>query len=93
LKHEFNNIAVPHTPEARLDAARDVDILNSDGKRKPIVKREKILEPPLFASDGRVMQRNQGKWDFKFIDTSDAIILDVTISKFLDTSLIDVVCS
>jgi protein TilB len=39
---------------------------------------------------GRVMQRNEGKWAWKFIDTEATLAIDVEISKFMDTSLIDV---
>jgi protein TilB len=45
-----------------------------------------------FGLDGRILQRNEGKWEYKWIDKPKTIQLTVEISKFLDTSHIDVDC-
>jgi protein TilB len=91
-RQEFQTKPVAHTPEARLQAARDLaafrekDSDNNNTKSQP-----KQPDPVAFGPDGRVMQRNQGKWNFS-LDTSppDTIVLDIEISKFLDSSFIDV---
>ncbi|KAF6251492.1 hypothetical protein COO60DRAFT_1675455 [Scenedesmus sp. NREL 46B-D3] len=45
--------------------------------------------PPL-PEDGRVLQRNEGKWDFTLEESEDgmSLVLDVAAGKYLDTSLI-----
>merc|ERR1712195_162592 len=37
----------------------------------------------------RPMQRNEGKWEFSLDETKEAVILEVGVPKFLDTSAID----
>ncbi|KAI9348784.1 hypothetical protein DFJ73DRAFT_429317 [Zopfochytrium polystomum] len=92
IKEDFLNKPVPHTPEARLEAAADIRILNSESDRKTSRSPKTSTEStaPAFAADGRVLQRNQGKWSYRLDDDEDAITLQVEISRFLDTSLIDV---
>ncbi|KAL5032402.1 hypothetical protein BDV3_000975 [Batrachochytrium dendrobatidis] len=91
---EFQTKPVPHTPEARLAAARDLAKLrqgkadhNGASFSDPLKKKKNDV---FFASDGRVLQRNDGKYVFKWIDSPTTIVLSIEISKFLDTSLIDV---
>lgn len=79
-----------HTPEARLQAARDLEKLKNVEKEPKPQPKKKAGADILFAPDGRILQKNQGKWEFKFEETSRTITLDVEISKFIDTSLIDV---
>ena len=43
-----------------------------------------------YGADGRVLQCNEGKYKYKWNETSDVVQLTVEISKFLDTSFIDV---
>ncbi|KAJ3195888.1 Protein tilB [Irineochytrium annulatum] len=88
LQEEFKTKVVPHTPETRLQAAKDVERMKSNGKKEPVVEEPK--EHPLFGPDGRVLQCNQGRWDYVIVDTGPAIRLDLEVSKFLDSSLIDV---
>ena len=92
-RREFQTVKVPHTPEARLAAARDLAMLK-EGKSEavdlsdPLKKTKPKLA--LFAPDGRVLQRNEGKHAFKWDIAAKTITLNVEISKFLDTSLIEV---
>ncbi|KAL2916933.1 hypothetical protein HK105_203365 [Polyrhizophydium stewartii] len=90
---DFQNKPVPHTPEARLAAARDLAALRESAPKNGAdfadpTKRKK--ERILFAPDGRVLQKNEGKYLFKWHSTPSTLVLTVEISKFLDTSLIDV---
>ncbi|KAI8926626.1 hypothetical protein BC831DRAFT_455977 [Entophlyctis helioformis] len=93
-RHEFQTVPVPHTPEARLSAARDLalmkgeKVVNAADLGDPMARKK--AEPVLFASDGRVLQKNEGKYSFKWTSSAKTITLSVDISKFLDTSLIDV---
>lgn len=56
----------------------------------PIV--EPTPPPVTFKQDGKVMQMNQGNWEFSLKDEGYEMVLDVGFSKFLDTSLISVDC-
>ncbi|KAJ3277184.1 hypothetical protein HDV01_000236 [Terramyces sp. JEL0728] len=87
-KAEFQNQLVGHSPEERLKAARELDLLRNKDK-KHLEKKEpkkKILVGP----DGRIYQKNEGKWLFDWQVTAEWIKLTVDISKYLDTSLIKV---
>ncbi|KAJ3290494.1 Protein tilB [Borealophlyctis nickersoniae] len=89
-RRRFQTEPVAHTPQARLEAARDLAALKEGKKPVPTPDTASKPKPVLFAPDGRVLQKNEGKWPFSFTNTAHTIILDVDISKFLDTSLIDV---
>jgi len=83
--------ATKYTPKSRLEAARELAALreaqNPTKEKKKKVKKSK----PIFTPDGsRVLQRNEGKYPFQFTSTDKLLILEVFISKFLETSLIDV---
>ncbi|KAJ3260245.1 Protein tilB [Boothiomyces macroporosus] len=87
-KEEFQNQLVGHSPEERLKAARELDKLRNKDK-KHLEKKEpkkKILVGP----DGRIYQKNEGKWTFNWQITDEWIKLTIDISKYLDTSLINV---
>jgi protein TilB len=61
--------------------------------KKPTPKNEGPKKDNLeinYGPDGRVLQKNQGKWEFCFHETRESVILEVEISKFMDSSLIDV---
>lgn len=76
-----------HTPAHRLEAARDLDEMRGKGaKAAPLVTKEQII----YGSDGRVMQTNEGKWTYHWKDSQNTINLSISISKFLDTSQIQV---
>ncbi|KAJ3092296.1 Protein tilB [Quaeritorhiza haematococci] len=84
---EFLTKPVPHTPEARLEASRDLAAMRGT---KPDQSAEQPKPKPVLVKDGRVMQRNEGKWNFRINETKGTIVLQVDISKLIDTSLIDV---
>ncbi|KAJ3325843.1 Protein tilB [Boothiomyces sp. JEL0866] len=87
-KEEFQNQLVGHSPEERLKAARELDKLRNKDKKHLEKKqpKKKILVGP----DGRIYQKNEGKWTFNWQVTEEWIKLTVDISKYLDTSLIQV---
>jgi len=82
--------ATKYTPKSRLEAAREMAALKeaqNPKKEKKKVKKQK----PIFSPDGsKVLQRNEGKYPFQFTNTDKLLILEVFITKFLETSLIDV---
>ncbi len=49
----------------------------------------KVKEKILFGPDGRRLNKNEGKWKFTWHETKHTLILSVEISKFLDTSFIE----
>jgi protein TilB len=80
-----------HTPEDRLKAARELEKL----RKKETNHLEKKKEPKqrlMYGPDGRVLQRNEGKYEYRWEDTKKCIRLLVEISKFLDTSFINIDC-
>ncbi|KAJ2995415.1 Protein tilB [Globomyces sp. JEL0801] len=90
-RQEFNTKLVAHSPEERLKAARELELL----KKKETNHLEKKKPPKtrnLIGPDGRILQTNEGKWPFKWKDTEKCVRLTVELSKFLDTSNIDVDC-
>ncbi|ORX84759.1 outer arm dynein light chain 1 [Anaeromyces robustus] len=84
------NTATKYTPKSRLEAARELAALKeaqNPKKEKKKVKKQK----PIFTPDGsKVLQRNEGKYPFQFTSTDKLLILEVFISKYLETSFIDV---
>jgi len=66
----------------------NMDKLTNQGKK---VKRRTGFDP-LPADGERVFQKNEGEWDFTLLDSEDetAIVLEVAIGKYVDTSLTDV---
>ncbi|KAI8825985.1 uncharacterized protein EV422DRAFT_148800 [Fimicolochytrium jonesii] len=85
---KFQNEPVPHTPATRLEAARD--LAEMKGTAIATTTTTPPTPPVLTAPDGRVLQKNQGKWTYHFSTTPTTVTLHVELSKFLDTSLIDV---
>ncbi|KAG0618127.1 hypothetical protein M758_4G041500 [Ceratodon purpureus] len=87
-----------YTPDTRIAEHRELKELREqeekkserpDSQRKESTRRKGFDPLPV---NGRVYQKNEGGWEIK-LDESDCgtkIILDVAISKFLDTSLIDI---
>ncbi|RMX37350.1 hypothetical protein pdam_00015456, partial [Pocillopora damicornis] len=74
-----------HTKK-RLNREQLIVVTMRIGRNKP------AKETRFFASDGHVLNINQGKWDFQFDDDEDKnrFVLDLPCFKHLDTSLIDV---
>jgi protein TilB len=86
-RDEFQHELTSHTPESRLKIARDLEIMRNGPKKAPKEAKKPI---PLYGKDGRILQRNEGKWEFHIIEQDDLIILTVETSKFLDSSLLEV---
>jgi len=84
------NTATKYTPKTRLEAARELAALKE--AQNPKKEKKKVKKPkPIFSPDGsKVLQRNEGKYPFQFTNTDKLLILEVFITKFLETSLIDV---
>lgn len=59
-------------------------------KNQEIKAKPRPAPEPAIEINGRVMQRNEAKWNWKFTETDSAVMLDVSISKFLETGFIDV---
>ncbi|RKO84887.1 hypothetical protein BDK51DRAFT_15741, partial [Blyttiomyces helicus] len=85
----FQNEPVPHTPEARLAAARDLHEMKEKIPSSS-APPAKTSTRPLIAPDGRVLQCNQGKWPFNFSITPSTIVLTIEVPRMVDTSLMDV---
>jgi protein TilB len=66
-KKDFQTKLTEHTPEARLEAARNLELFR-DKDKNHLEKKEKEHKI-LLASDGRPLQKNEGKWPFKFVGT------------------------
>eukprot|EP00842_Homolaphlyctis_polyrhiza_P002232 jgi/Hompol1/3009/HPOL_006290-RA len=92
IRDSFQTKPVPHTPEARLAAARDLAKLREAKDGRNVASKAKPAKDTsiYFAPDGRVLQKNEGKYPFKWTDNSKCLTLTVEISKFLDSSMIDV---
>jgi protein TilB len=67
--------------------ARDLEMIRN-GPNPPPTEAKKPL--PVYGKDGRILQRNEGKWEFHIMEQEDVIILMVETSKFLDSSLLEV---
>ncbi|KAI8803598.1 hypothetical protein BJ742DRAFT_828116 [Cladochytrium replicatum] len=89
VRVNFHTQLTEHSPEARIKAARDLEMMRNDAKPEMDPKKKKPALI-LFKEDGRPLQKNQGRWGFSFTDIDGAIILQVRLSKFVETSQIDV---
>ncbi|KAJ3101704.1 Protein tilB [Phlyctochytrium planicorne] len=94
LKQEFQTKLVPHTPESRLETAKTIQKMKGtteEDQEKTKPKKKKRPSPDLPGPDGRVLQRNEGKWNFWYTNNDATMMtLNIEISKFLDSSFIDV---
>jgi len=95
-----------HTPEVRLQIAREVAEQKAEKARQekanmPRVKGEQEYEEEQQAAvdkahlreeRGDVKQCNEGRWQFRFDEESQpgSVLLSVPVAKFLSSSLIDV---
>lgn len=85
-----------YTPEERLKAWREVEETkkaNTPPEKKGAEYSEpmKPSAPPRGPDEnGRVMQSNMGKWQFKWFSEAGHLCLDVAINRYLDTSMIDI---
>lgn len=83
------------TPESRIELHQHIEEKRKQREKiddERIGKNKPAKETRFFASDGHVLNINQGKWDFKFDEDEDnnRFVLDLPCFKHLDTSLIDV---
>lgn len=92
-----------HTPENRVDMYKEIAEEKAEKEarerereprkrdyeqeQKDAIERTRKLE-----EEGRIRQCNEGKWVFSFDETGKhgSVVLDVSVPKFLDSSLIDV---
>lgn len=65
----------------------EVDRLGRDMEhaRRPQLTKEQQIE-----KYGRILQKNEGKWDFKIMDDDDKVVLDVPVGKYMSTASIDI---
>nr|XP_051699998.1 dynein axonemal assembly factor 11 isoform X4 [Oryctolagus cuniculus] len=89
---EFWNKPCLFTPESRLETLRHVEKQRKD--REKLSGKKKNMKPPrtLITDDGKVLNVNEPKLDFSLKDDEKhhLIILDLTVYRYMDTSLIDV---
>ncbi|XP_061879011.1 dynein axonemal assembly factor 11 isoform X3 [Entelurus aequoreus] len=87
---EFWNTPCPFTPESRLETHRHLE----ENKRTKDRSKEKKAKPPrtLITADGRVLNVNEPKLGFSLTEDDDnnRIILDLSVYRHMDTSLMDV---
>jgi protein TilB len=86
--------SIPYTPETRYAMYKEQERLKEE-KNKPRDLSDPLKPkkaPRVFEKDGKILQMNEGKWNFNLINNEDTpdTILELELSKFLDTSLIDV---
>eukprot|EP00232_Nephroselmis_pyriformis_P000717 CAMPEP_0182914760 /NCGR_PEP_ID=MMETSP0034_2-20130328/38734_1 /TAXON_ID=156128 /ORGANISM="Nephroselmis pyriformis, Strain CCMP717" /LENGTH=451 /DNA_ID=CAMNT_0025051543 /DNA_START=72 /DNA_END=1427 /DNA_ORIENTATION=+ len=101
--NEEGEVVRPWCPETRIFEHRELaaqraeadeakkanhDKLFAEGdSRKPPPRREEFPEVP----EGRIFQKNEGKWDYTLFESEDGrnMVLDVAVGKYMDTSLIE----
>ncbi|XP_069477748.1 dynein axonemal assembly factor 11 [Ambystoma mexicanum] len=80
-----------YTPESRLETHR---YMEEKRKAKDTTREEKKPHKTrtLVTAEGRVLNVNEAKIDFSLIEDDDnnQLILDLSIYRFLDTSLVDI---
>jgi protein TilB len=97
IMQQAANCDVGHyTPEERLRAWREIEETKKANTPKPTTGPE-FYEPPKAMAprrgpdeNGRIMQSNMGKWQFKWYSEGTKLCLDVAVNRYLDTSLIDI---
>lgn len=91
LEKEFWEEVVPFTPEYRIEVHKHLEKLKAkDSENDSLGKEKKIRK--LFADDGRPLNINEAKIDFRLTEDSDAnaFILDLSCYRYLDTNLLEV---
>jgi protein TilB len=81
-----------YTPESRIEMHRRLSQERKDVEApKPSPWQVPKREIRLTTEEGRVLNINQGKWDFSLNDgdLGQSLVLDVAVQRYLDTSLID----
>ncbi|KAA6401331.1 MAG: putative protein tilB [Streblomastix strix] len=88
-----------YTPEVRLETHRELERKKNEedvqikAKKEKQIREEKEKEEKrrrLVKEDGTIIQKNEGQWPFRFYEDHPpgTITLEVKLSKFLDTTLI-----
>ncbi|KAI8617033.1 hypothetical protein BC830DRAFT_1115501 [Chytriomyces sp. MP71] len=92
IKTDFKTKPVPFTPETRRQTAREIEAMNGPAREDPAQPKPHKPANRAIARgpDGRVLQRNEGKWAFRQEAVGWTLCLCVEVSKFLDSSWIDV---
>eukprot|EP00775_Hariotina_reticulata_P002455 gene2455-2758_t len=97
---EQGQLRRPWCPQTRVLEHREMEQANreADAGRSAALKDPfappppppRLEEFPPLPDDGSVLQKNEGKWDFKLDESDDGstLVLDVAVGKFVDTSLI-----
>lgn len=83
-----------YTPESRIELHQHIEEKRQQREKKDderLGRNKPARETRFFTDDGRVLNINQGKWDFEFCDDEEnnRFVLDLPCFKYLDTSLID----
>jgi len=83
------------TPESRIELHQHIEEKRKQREKKDderLGRNKPQKERRFFTDDGRVLNINQGKWDFEFHDDEEnnKFVLDLPCFKYLDSSLIDV---
>lgn len=94
---------VPYTPETRREMYMEMAEQKEaeEARRRENMPKERDTEAEHEAAlrqtrlqeeraDGSVRQCNEGKWEFRLMDESLEVVLEVDLPRFLDTSLVDV---
>ncbi len=73
-------------PKVQRDASKigELEDINKFKKQNELTPEQQIEK------FGRVMQRNEPKWEFKLLDDEENTILDIAVGKFMPTSAIQV---
>uniref|UniRef100_A0A383WCJ9 Dynein axonemal assembly factor 11-like CS domain-containing protein n=1 Tax=Tetradesmus obliquus TaxID=3088 RepID=A0A383WCJ9_TETOB len=97
---EAGELRRPWCPATRIlehremeKANREAETARSAAQKDPLAQPApppKLEDFPPLPEDGRVLQRNEGKWHFTLEESEDgaSLVLDVAVGKYLDTSLI-----
>lgn len=95
---EPSDDATPYTPEVRTHMYEEIAEQKREQeerrshmqpKQRDAQKEQKDAVTRERTKQGHIKQCNQGKWDFKFDEQPDKLVLDVAIARHLDSSLID----
>eukprot|EP00118_Oscarella_pearsei_P010148 m.61113 g.61113 ORF g.61113 m.61113 type:complete len:414 (+) comp34972_c0_seq16:2310-3551(+) len=80
-----------YTPESRLETHKYLAEKRKEGEQQAKSRDPPKRETRLQTEDGRRLNMNQGKLDFSLteVDCGNSVLLDISVPKFLDSSLID----
>uniref|UniRef100_A0A672FZ47 Leucine-rich repeat-containing protein 6 n=1 Tax=Salarias fasciatus TaxID=181472 RepID=A0A672FZ47_SALFA len=85
---EFWHAPCLFTPESRVEAYRHLE----DRRRGKAESTEKKPKAPrtLITTDGRVLNVNEPKYDLRNDEENNSVVLDLSVYRHMDTSLMDV---